>query len=192
MIGTTCGEPMIGTTLGNYVIDEKLGAGGMGVVYKATDKQLGRRVAIKTLTLGPTMQREFLARFLREARAESQLQHPCVVILHQLSMESDPPYIVMEYVEGRTLKDIISGKALPVKQLCEIAIQVADGLAAAHTSTPVAVLTAPGGGSTGQLCVCFGTIGADASFPVAKSICQQSAVGWSTLLPPPAKTHSNE
>ncbi len=123
---------MIGTTVGNYRIDEKLGAGGMGVVYRATDKQLGRPVAIKTLTLGPTMQREFLARFLREARAESQLQHPCVVIIHQLSMESDPPYIVMEYVEGRTLKDLISGKPLPVGQLCEIAIQVADGLAAAH------------------------------------------------------------
>ena len=90
---------MIGTTVGNYHIDEKLGAGGMGVVYRATDKQLGRPVAIKTLTLGSTMQREFLARFLREARAESQLQHPCVVIIHQLSMESDPPYIVMEYVE---------------------------------------------------------------------------------------------
>ncbi|MGH9671515.1 MAG: serine/threonine protein kinase [Terriglobales bacterium] len=123
---------MIGTTVGNYHIDEKLGAGGMGVVYRATDKQLGRPVAIKTLTLGPTMQREFLARFLREARAESQLQHPCVVIIHQLSMESDPPYIVMEYVEGKTLKEIIAGKPLPVNQLCEIAIQVADGLAAAH------------------------------------------------------------
>lgn len=123
---------MIGTTLGGYRIDQKLGAGGMGVVYRATDTALGRAVAIKTLTLGPTMQREFLARFLREARAESQLQHPCVVIIHQLSMESDPPYIVMEYVEGKTLKEIISGKPLPVNQLCEIAIQVADGLAAAH------------------------------------------------------------
>ena len=123
---------MIGTILGNYQIDEKLGAGGMGVVYRATDKQLGRRVAIKTLTLGSTMQREFMARFLREARAESQLQHPCVVVIHQLSLENDPPYIVMEYVEGRTLKEIISGKPLPVNQLCEIAIQVADGLAAAH------------------------------------------------------------
>jgi serine/threonine protein kinase len=118
--------------VGNYRIDEKLGAGGMGVVYRATDKQLGRSVAIKTLTLGPTMQREFLARFLREARAESQLQHPCVVIIHQLSIESDPPYIVMEYVEGKTLKQVIAGKPLPVGQLCEIAIQVADGLAAAH------------------------------------------------------------
>jgi serine/threonine protein kinase len=128
---------VIGTTLGNYHIDEKLGAGGMGVVYRATDKQLGRPVAIKTLTLGSTMQREFLARFLREARAESQLQHPCVVVLHQLSMESDPPYIVMEYVEGKTLKELISGNPLPVNQLCEIAIQVADGLAAAHEKSIV-------------------------------------------------------
>lgn len=123
---------MIGNDLGGYHIDEKLGAGGMGVVYRATDKQLGRPVAIKTLTLGGTMQREFLARFLREAKAQSQLQHPCVVAIHQLSLEGDPPYIVMEYVEGRTLKDIIAGKPLPVGQLCEIAIQVADGLAAAH------------------------------------------------------------
>jgi serine/threonine protein kinase len=126
-------ELVIGTTLGNlYIIDEELGAGGMGVVYRATDKQLGRSVAIKTLKLGSTMQREFLARFLREAQAESQLQHPCVVILHQLNIDHDPPYIVMEYVEGQTLKQVIAGKPLPVNQLCEIAIQVADGLAAAH------------------------------------------------------------
>jgi serine/threonine protein kinase len=123
---------VIGTNLGGYHIDEKLGAGGMGVVYRATDTALGRAVAIKTLTLGPTMQREFLARFLREARAESRLQHPCVVVIHQLNMESDPPYIVMEYVEGRTLKEVIAGKSMPVNQLCEVAIQVADGLAAAH------------------------------------------------------------
>jgi len=123
---------LIGATLGNYRIDEKLGAGGMGVVYRATDQQLGRTVAIKTLTLGSAMQREFMARFLREAKAQSKLQHPCVVAIHQLSLEGDPPYIVMEYVEGRTLKELISGKPLPVNQLCEIAIQVADGLAAAH------------------------------------------------------------
>jgi hypothetical protein len=104
----------------------------MGVVYRATDKQLGRAVAIKTLILGGGMQREFLARFLREAKAQSQLQHPSVVAIHQLSLEGDPPYIVMEYVEGKTLKQLISGKPLPVNQLCEIAIQVADGLAAAH------------------------------------------------------------
>jgi serine/threonine protein kinase len=123
---------VVGGSLGEYQIEEKLGSGGMGVVYRATDKQLGRPVAIKTLTLGPIMQREFLARFLREARAESQLQHPSVVIIHQLSMESDPPYIVMEYVEGKTLKETMAGQPLPVDQLCEIAIQVADGLAAAH------------------------------------------------------------
>ncbi|MCI0353565.1 MAG: serine/threonine protein kinase [Acidobacteria bacterium] len=120
---------MIGRTLGNYRLDAPLGAGGMGEVYRATDLQLGREVAVKTVT---TCDREVLARFLREGKAVSQLQHPCVVMIHFIDIHADPPYIVMEYVEGRPLKQLAAGKPMPVGKLLEIAVQVADGLAAAH------------------------------------------------------------
>ena len=74
---------MIGSTLGNYRVDEKIGAGGMGAVYRATDLRLGRTVAIKTLTeVSAGSQREALARFLREAKAQSRIQHPCIVSIH--------------------------------------------------------------------------------------------------------------
>ncbi len=120
---------MIGTTLGSHRLEASLGAGGMGEVYRATDLQLGRTVAVKIVT---TRDREVLARFLREGKAVSQLQHPSVVMIHSIDMEADPPYIVMEYVEGRPLKDLIAGKSMPAAKLLELAVQVADGLAAAH------------------------------------------------------------
>jgi serine/threonine protein kinase len=120
---------MIGRTLGDYRLEASLGAGGMGEVYRATDLQLGRTVAVKIVT---TSDREVLARFLREGKAVSQLQHPAVVMIHLIKMDADPPYIVMECVEGRPLKDLIAGKPMPVGKLLELAVQVADGLAAAH------------------------------------------------------------
>ncbi len=120
---------MIGRTLGSYRLEAPLGAGGMGEVYRASDLQLGRTVAVKIVT---TRDREVLARFLREGKAVSQLQHPSVVMIHHIEMEADPPYIVMEYVEGRPLKDLIAGKPMPAAKLLELALQVTDGLAAAH------------------------------------------------------------
>ena len=123
---------MIGTTFGNYRIDDKLGAGGMGVVYRATDVNLDRRVALKTLRSTDTANPESEARFLREARAASRLQHPSIMTIHHFGVEGETRYIVMEFVEGRTLKQIMGGQPLDLIQLCEIAIQVADGLATAH------------------------------------------------------------
>ena len=123
---------MIGTTFGNYRIDDKLGAGGMGVVYRATDVNLDRPVALKTLRSAETSNPESEARFLREARAASRLQHPSIMTIHHFGVEGATRYIVMEFVEGRTLKQIMGGQPLDVIQLCEIAIQVADGLAIAH------------------------------------------------------------
>jgi Kae1-associated kinase Bud32 len=124
---------MIGTTFGNYRIDDKLGEGGMGVVYRATDTELGRAVAIKTLLTDPHLDQEGLsARFLREAKLASRLQHPSIVTIHHFGVEGNTRYIVMEYVEGKTLKKIIGNEPMPIMSLLEIAIQVADGLAMAH------------------------------------------------------------
>jgi serine/threonine protein kinase len=124
---------MIGTTFGNYRIDDKLGEGGMGVVYRATDTELGRAVAIKTLLTDASLDQEGLAaRFLREAKAASRLQHPSIVTIHHFGVEGNTRYIVMEYVEGKTLKKIIGNEPMPISTLLEVAIQVADGLAMAH------------------------------------------------------------
>ena len=108
---------MIGSTVGNYRIDEKIGAGGMGAVYRATDLRLGRTVAIKTLTaVSGASHREALARFLREAKVQSRIQHPCIVAIHQIGTADELRYIVMEYVEGKTLKATIGGKPMPSNQ----------------------------------------------------------------------------
>ncbi|MGH9555939.1 MAG: serine/threonine protein kinase, partial [Terriglobales bacterium] len=123
---------MIGTTFGNYRIDSKLGAGGMGVVYKAFDTELDRPVAIKTLLSADSDDPSSLARFLREAKAASRLQHPSIVTIHHFGVEGETRYIVMEFVEGKTLKKLIGGNPLPVQQFCDIAIQVVDALALAH------------------------------------------------------------
>jgi len=124
---------VIGSTLGNYRVDEKIGAGGMGAVYRATDLRLGRTVAIKTLTaVSADSQREALARFLREAKVQSRIQHPCIVAIHQIGTADELHYIVMEFVEGKTLKATIGGKPMPPNQICEYGIQIAEGLAVAH------------------------------------------------------------
>jgi serine/threonine protein kinase len=124
---------VIGSAFGNYRLDEKIGAGGMGAVYRATDLRLGRTVAIKTLTeVSSANQREALARFLREAKAQSRIQHPCIVSIHQVGTADEIRYIVMEFVEGKTLKKVIDGKPLPPNQVCEYGIQIAEALAVAH------------------------------------------------------------
>ncbi|MBI2679331.1 MAG: protein kinase [Candidatus Koribacter versatilis] len=121
---------MIGSNFGNYRIDAKLGEGGMGVVYKATDTELDRSVAIKTLL--SSADAEAGARFMREAKAASRLAHPAIITIHHFGIQAETRFIVMEYIDGRTLKKIIDGKPMHLNQLCEIAIQVADGLAMAH------------------------------------------------------------
>jgi serine/threonine protein kinase len=125
---------MIGETVSHYRIIERLGEGGMGVVYLAEDTLLGRRVAIKTLTdtTGPGNQ-HFRTRFLREARAVSALSHPHIATIHDYGeTPSGQPYIVMEFVKGKMLSDLIQEEALTLNRAVQIIADVAEALAEAH------------------------------------------------------------
>lgn len=123
---------MIGQTVSHYKIVEKLGEGGMGVVYAAEDLQLGRRVAIKFLPAASNS-RPIRARFLREARSISQLSHPHIATLYDYGETSDErPYIVMEIISGRDLCEVLRGGALPIVRAVEIIEAVAEALAEAH------------------------------------------------------------
>src|SRR4051794_37044890 len=120
--------------LGQYQILAPLGAGGMGEVYVARDPSLGRKVAIKLLPVRLSGDKETLARFTREARSASALNHPNIVTIHEVGMDqgSGSPFIVMEYIDGRDLRSLLSNGPLPNRKTLDIAAQIADGLAAAH------------------------------------------------------------
>jgi len=120
--------------LGQYQILAPLGAGGMGEVYVARDPILGRKVAIKSLQVRLSGDRETLTRFTREARSASALNHPNIVTIHEVGIDrvSGSPYIVMEYIDGRDLRSLIGNGPLPNRKTLDIAAQIADGLAAAH------------------------------------------------------------
>ncbi|MGH8527993.1 MAG: serine/threonine protein kinase, partial [Gammaproteobacteria bacterium] len=125
---------MIGKTISHYRIIEKIGEGGMGVVYVAEDTVLGRRVAIKTLTIKPGQnEQHFRTRFLREARAVSALSHPHIATIHDYGETKEgQPYIVMELVKGQTLGDLLTGNSLTIGRALEIIQQVAAALGEAH------------------------------------------------------------
>src|ERR687884_2271497 len=123
---------MIGATLDNYHILEKLGAGGQGEVYKAVDTKLGRTVVIKVLPPDLTVKEANLKRFEREARLASSLDHPNICTIFDMGDVGNLHFIVMQYVEGKNVRQLVAGRPLELKSALLIAIQVADALASAH------------------------------------------------------------
>src|SRR2546421_11050313 len=132
-----CGDAfMIGQSLGHYRIEAKLGEGGMGVVYKARDTHLDRPVAIKVLPPDRVADPVRKRRFVQEAKAASALNHPNIVHIYDIDIDaaSDVDFIAMEYVEGKTLDEVVGRKGLKTGETVKYAVQVADALAVAHAA----------------------------------------------------------